>query len=88
MVNLADLALSLDASFRSLSNLPSTKQSQMGSIQLSSNITRETSSLSTLTEGSRRCSIGISLPRSSCEAVTSFAKASAREFSDLGTCLT
>ena len=60
----------------------------MGSIQLGSNITGETSPLSTLTEGSGRCSIGVSLPKSSCEAVSSFSKASAREFSDLGTCLT
>ena len=60
----------------------------MGSIQLGSDITGETSPLSTLTEGSGRCSIGVSLPMSSCEAVASFAKASAREFSDLGTCLT
>ena len=60
----------------------------MGSIQLDSDITGETSPLLTLIEGSGRCSIGISLPRSSCEAVASFAKASAREFSDLGICLT
>ena len=60
----------------------------MGSIQLSSDITRETSPLSMLTKGSRRFSTGISLPRSSCEAVSSFAKASAQEFSALGTCLT
>ena len=55
----------------------------MGSIQLGSDITGETSPLSTLTEGSGRCSIGVSLPRSSCEAVASFANASAREFSIL-----
>ena len=60
----------------------------MGSIQLGSDITGETSPLSKLTEGSRRCSIGISLSKSSCEAVASFAKASAQEFSALGTCLT
>ena len=59
-----------------------------GIIQLGSDITGETSPLSTLIEGSGRCSIGVSLPRSSCEAVDSFANASAREFSDLGTCLT
>ena len=59
----------------------------MGSIQLGSNITGETSPLSMLTKGSGRCSIGASLPRSSCEVVASFAKASAQEFSDLGTCL-
>ena len=44
--------------------------------------------LSMLNEGSERCSIGISLPRSSCEAVASFAKALAHEFSALSTCLT
>ena len=60
----------------------------MGSIQLSSDITEETSLLSTLTEGSGKCSIGVSLPRSSCEVVASFSKASTREFSDLDTCLT
>ena len=60
----------------------------MGSIQLGSDITRETYPLSMLTEGSGRRSIGVSLPRSSCEVVASFAKASGREFSDLGTCLT
>ena len=60
----------------------------MGSIQLGSDIIVETSPLSMFIEGSRRCSAGISLPRSSCEAVASFAKASAREFSVLGTCLT
>ena len=51
-------------------------------------ITGDTSPLSRLTEGSGRCSMGISLPRSSCEAVASFSKASAREFSVRGTCLT
>ena len=60
----------------------------MESIQLGSDITGETSPLSTLTEGFGRCSIGISLPRSSCEAVASFAKESAWEFFALGTCLT
>ena len=60
----------------------------MGSIQLSSDITGATSPLSMLIEGSGRCSIGIRLPRSSCEAVASFSKASAQEFSALGTCLT
>ena len=49
---------------------------------------RGDSPLSTLTEGSGRCAIGVSLPRSSCEAVASFSNASAREFSNLGTCLT
>ena len=60
----------------------------MGSIQLGSDITGETSPSLMLTEGSERCSTGISLPRSSCEAVASLAKASAREFSALSTCLT
>ena len=60
----------------------------MGSIQLGSDITGETSPLSMLTKGSGRCSTGISLPRSSYEVVASFAKASAREFFALGTCLT
>ena len=60
----------------------------MGSIQLSSDITGETSSLLKLTKGSGRCSIGISLPRSSCEVIASFAKASAREFYALGTYFT
>ena len=60
----------------------------MGSIQLSSDIIGETSPLSMLIEGSGRCSTGISLPKSSCEAVASFAKASAWEFFALGTCLT
>ena len=60
----------------------------MGSILLGLDITGETYPLSMLTEGSGRCSIGVSLPMSSCEAVTSFAKASAQEFSDLGTFFT
>ena len=60
----------------------------MGSIQLGSNMIGETSPLSMLTEGSRRCSIGISRPRFSYEAIASFSKASAREFFALGTCLT
>ena len=59
-----------------------------GSIQLGLDITGDNSLLSRLTEGSGRCSTGISLLRSSCEAVASFAKASAREFSVRGTCLT
>ena len=59
-----------------------------GGIQLDLDIIGETSPLSMLTEGSGRCSIGISLPRSSCEAVASFAKALAWEFSTLSTCLT
>ena len=60
----------------------------MGSIQLSSDIAGETSSLLRSTEGSERCSTGISLLRSFWEVVSSFAKASAREFSALGMCLT
>ena len=60
----------------------------MGSIQLGSDITGATSLLLMLTKGFGRCSTGISLPRSSCEAVSSFYKALAREFSTLGTCLT
>ena len=39
-------------------------------------------------EGSARYSTCVELLRSSCEAVASFAKASAREFSALGICLT
>ena len=88
MVNLTDLALSLDASFGSLGNVSSSKQSQMGSIQLGSDITGVNSPLSMLIEGSGRCSTGISLPSSSSEAVASFVKASAREFYALGTRLT
>ena len=60
----------------------------MGSIQLVSDMTGETSSLLRSTEGSKRCSIGVSLLRSSWEVVSSFAKASAHEFSALGMCLT
>ena len=60
----------------------------MGSIQLSSDMTEETSSLLRSTEGSERYSTSVSLLRSSWEDVASFAKASAREFSALGMCLT
>ena len=60
----------------------------MGSIQLGSDMTGATSSSLRSIEGSARCSIGVSLLRSSCEAVASFARASAREFSALGMCLT
>ena len=60
----------------------------MGSIQLDSDMIGETSSLLRSTEGFERCSTGISVLRSSWEAVASFAKASAREFSGLGMCLT
>ena len=60
----------------------------MGSIQLVLDMTRETSSLLTSTKGSERCSTGVSLLRSSWEAVASFATASAHEFFSLGMCLT
>ena len=60
----------------------------MGSIQLGSNMTGETSSLLRSTEGSERCSTIFSLLRSSWEAVANFPKASAREFYALGMCLT
>ena len=60
----------------------------MGSIQLSSDMTGETSTLLRSTEGSERCSTGVILLRSSWEVVASFAKASAHEFSALGMCLT
>ena len=53
----------------------------MGSIELDSDITGDTFSLSMFTKGSERCSTG------TCDTVASFAKASAREFSALGTCL-
>ena len=56
--------------------------------QLDSDITGDTSSSSTFTEGFGRFSIGTSLSRSSHDVVASFARASAREFSALGTCLT
>ena len=59
----------------------------MGSIQLGSDITGEISSLLRSTEGSERCSIGVSLLRSSWEVVASFARASAHEFFALGMCL-
>ena len=59
----------------------------MGSIQLGSDMTGETSSLLRSMEGSERCSTGVSLLRSSWEAVASFAKAYAHEFSALGMCL-
>ena len=60
----------------------------MGSIQLGPDMTGETSSLLRSTKGSEMCSKDISLLRSSLEVVASFAKASAREFSTLGMCLT
>ena len=60
----------------------------MGSIQLGSDMTGETSLLLRSTEGSERCSTGVSLLRSSWEAVASFAKASSREFYALGMYLT
>ena len=59
----------------------------MGSIQLGSNMTGEISLLLRSTEGSERCSTGVNLLRSSWEAVASFSRASAHEFSDLGMCL-
>ena len=60
----------------------------MGSIQLGSEVTGETSTSVRSIEGSSRYSTGVSLLRSSCEAVANFAKASALEFSALGMCLT
>ena len=60
----------------------------MGSIKLGSDMTGETSSLLRSTEGSKRCSPGVSLLRSSWEAVASFPKASAHKFSAFGMCLT
>ena len=60
----------------------------MGSIQLGSDVTGETSTLLRSMEGSARCSTGVSLLRSSCEDVASFARVSAREFFALGMCLT
>ena len=60
----------------------------MGSIQLGSDMIGETSTSLRSMEGSTRCSTGISLLRSSWEAVASFAKVFAREFSALGICLT
>ena len=80
--------MSLDASFRSLSNVPFNKWSQMGSIQLGAVITGKIASLLMFIEGSRRCSTGIRLSMSSGDAVANFARASAYEFSALRTCLT
>ena len=59
----------------------------MGSIQLGSNMIGEISSLLRSMEGSERCSTGVSLLRSSWEAVASFVRASAREFSTPSLCL-
>ena len=59
----------------------------MGSIQLSSDMTGETSSPLRPTEGFERCLTSVCLLRSSWEAIASFAKASAREFSALDMCL-
>ena len=56
----------------------------MGSIQLGFDVTGDTSTSLRSMEGSTRCSIGVSLLRSSWEARASFAKVSAREFSALG----
>ena len=55
----------------------------MGSIQLDSDITKDTSSLSMFIEGFGRCSTGTSLSRSSCDVVANFMKASAHVFSTL-----
>ena len=60
----------------------------MGSIQLGSDSIGVTTKSQRSIEGSARYSIGVDLPRSSCGPVVNFAKASAREFSALGTCLT
>ena len=60
----------------------------MGSIQLGSDVTGETSTSVRSMEGSVRCLTGVSLLRSSCELVASFTKVSALEFSSLGMCLT
>ena len=60
----------------------------MGSIQLGSDVTEETLTSVRSMEGSARCSTGVSLLRSSWEAVANFAKVSAREFSALGMYLT
>ena len=59
----------------------------MGSIQLGSNVTGETSTSARSIEGSARYSTGVSLMRSSCEDVANFSKASAWEFSALDICL-
>ena len=59
----------------------------MGSIQLGSDMTGDLSSLLRSIEGSERCSTGVSLLRSSWEAVASFTRASSREFFTLGMCL-
>ena len=56
--------------------------------QIGSDIVGDTSLLSTFTEDFGRCSTGTILSRSFRDAVASFARASAREFSALGTCLT
>ena len=60
----------------------------MGSIQLGSEVTGETSTSVRSMEGSARCLISVSLLRYSWEVVASFAKVSSREFSALGMCLT
>ena len=59
----------------------------MGSIQLGSDMTGEISSLLRSMEGYERCSTGVNLLRSSWEAVASFSRESAHEFSTLGMCL-
>ena len=60
----------------------------MGSIQLGVAIIEKISSLLMFIEGSKRCSIGIRLSMSSYDAIANFARASACEFSALGTYLT
>ena len=60
----------------------------MGSIQLGTDSTGATTMLYGSIEGSDMYSTGVDLPRSSYEAVANFAKASVREFSALGICLT
>ena len=60
----------------------------MGFIQFGSDLIWATCTSQRSIEGSARYSTGVELLRSSCEAVASFAKASAREFSAIGTCLT
>ena len=60
----------------------------MGSIQLGTVIIGKISSLLMFIEGSGRCLTGIRLSMSFCDAVANFSKASAYEFSALGTYLT
>ena len=60
----------------------------MGSIQLGAGITERTSSLLMSIEGSKGCSTGTHLSKSSYGAIASLARASAHEFSVLRMCLT